>query len=103
MNAIQSALAKGMSVLTSSTMGNGSTFRLRGSAMTFAASITSRIVPDSIGGRALETTIVAPRSYFTALPAEGAVFENTETGAAYRYIETLPGAGGFINIIVRSE
>lgn len=103
MNATQTALARGLAVLTSPTSGNGETFRVRGVTATFAASLTSQVVPDGIGGRILETILVAPRSAFTSLPSEGTVFETVPSGTSYRYIETHPGAGGFVNIVVRSE
>lgn len=101
MNAIQSALAHGLSVLTSTTCGNGEVFRVRGSSDEFAASLTSQIVNDGIGGRIIETIMVVQRSTFSALPTEGTVIENVVTGAEYRYVETRPSVGGFINIVVR--
>ena len=89
-------------MLTSPTMANGETFRVHGSSTTFSASLTSQIVPDGIGGRIIETIIVALRSAFASLPTEGAVFESVTSGLSYRFVEIRPGAGGFINIVVRS-
>lgn len=103
MNAMQAALARGLAVLASPTFGNGETFRVRGASTMFSASLTSQIINDGIGGRIVETILVAPRSAFASLPTEGAVFESVTSGASYRYVETRPGAGGFINIVVRSE
>jgi hypothetical protein len=100
-NAIQSALARGLSVLASP-LGNGETFRLRGVTATFDGSLTSQIVNDGIGGRIIETILVAPRSAFASLPTEGAVFDSVTSSLSYRFVEIRPGAGGFINIVVRS-
>jgi len=103
MNATQTALAQGLAVLTSPTTGNGETFRLHGVTATFDGAITSQVVNDGIGGRIMETILVAPRSYFAALPTEGAVFDSVTSGLSYRFVEIRPGAGGFINIVVRSN
>lgn len=102
MNAIQTALARGLAVLASPTFGNGETFRVRGGSATFSASLTSQIINDGIGGRIIETILAAPRSAFASLPAEGAVFESVTTGSEYRVVECRPLAGGYINIVVRS-
>lgn len=96
-----SALARGLAVLTSS-QGHGETFRAHGSASTFAASLTSQIIPDGIGGRIVETIICADRSAFSALPAEGAVIARTSPAESFRVVECRTGAGGFINIVVRN-
>lgn len=96
-----SALARGLAVLTSS-QGHGETFRAHGSASTFAASLTSQIVPDGIGGRIMEATLCAPRSAFTTLPTDGTVIERADASESFRVVECRPGAGGYINIIVRN-
>lgn len=103
MNAIQTALARGLAVLASPTFGNGETFRVRGGSATFSASLTSQIINDGIGGRIIETILAAPRSAFASLPAEGAVFESVTTGSEYRFVEIRPSAGGYINVVVRGS
>lgn len=103
MNAIQTALARGLAVLASPTFGNGETFRVRGGSATFSASLTSQIINDGIGGRIIETILAVHRSAFASLPADGAVFESVTTGAEYRFVEVRPGAGGYINVVVRGS
>lgn len=100
-SAIDSALGRGLSVLAG-TSGNGESFRVHGSGTTFLASLTSQVVPDGIGGRILETALVAPRSAFSVLPTDGTVIERSDASESFRVVECRPGAGGFINIIVRN-
>lgn len=95
------ALARGIAVLASSD-GHGESFRVHGSGTTFLASLTSQVVPDGIGGRILETALVAPRSAFSALPADGLVIERADASEFFRVVECRTGAGGYINIIVRN-
>ena len=98
---IDSALARGLDVLAGNS-GNGESFRVRGSGSTFSASLTSQIVPDGIGGRIMETVLCVARSAFTALPAEGTVIEREDASESFRVAECRPGAGGFIDVIVRN-
>ena len=100
-SAIDSALGRGLSVLAG-TSGNGESFRVHGSGTTFLASLTSQVVPDGIGGRILETALVAPRSAFSALPADGLVIERADASEFFRVVECRPAAGGYIDVIVRS-
>ena len=97
-SAVHSALARGLDVLASSA-GNGEAFTA--GSVSFTGSITSQIIPDGIGGRIVETIICADRSAFSALPAEGAVIARTSPAESFRVAECRPGAGGFIDIIVR--
>lgn len=98
-SAVHSALARGLAVLASSA-GNGEAFTA--GSVSFTGSITSQIIPDGIGGRIVETIICADRSAFSALPAEGAVIARTSPAESFRVVECRPGAGGFINIVVRN-
>lgn len=102
MNAIQTALARGLAVLASPTFGNGESFRVHGATPTFSAVLTSQIVPDGIGGRIMETIICAHRSAFSSLPREGSVIYHDGSSETYRVVECRPLAGGYINIVVRS-
>lgn len=99
-SALDTALARGLDVLTGAA-GNGESFRVHGASATFSASLTSQVVPDGIGGRIVETIICADRSAFSALPAEGAVIARTSPAESFRVVECRPGAGGFIDIVVR--
>lgn len=101
-NAVQSALARGLARLASP-RGNGEVFRLVGGVGTFSASLSSQTVPDGLGGRIVETVMLAIRSAFSSLPSEGAVIEAVDGGASYRVCEIRPAAAGYINIIVRHE
>ena len=100
-SALDTALARGLDVLAG-TSGNGEGFRVRGAITTFSASLTSQIVPDGIGGRIMETVLCVARSAFTSLPAEGTVIEREDGSESFRVVECRPGAGGFIDIIVRN-
>ena len=100
-SALDTALARGLDVLAG-TSGNGEGFRVRGAAMSFSGSLTSQIVPDGIGGRIMETMLCARRSAFSALPAEGTVIDRSDASESFRVVECRPGAGGYINIIVRN-
>jgi len=97
---IDTALARGLDILAGDT-GNGERFRVHGSTATFSASLTSQIVPDGIGGRIMETVLCVARSAFTALPTEGTVIERADASESFRVAECRPGAGGFIDIVVR--
>lgn len=97
---IDSALGRGLAVLAGDS-GNGESFRVHGSTATFSASLTSQIVPDGIGGRIMETVLCVARSAFTALPTEGTVIERADASESFRVAECRPGAGGFIDIVVR--
>lgn len=109
-NAVQSALGEGLAMLASAA-GNGDTYRVAGASTTWFASLTSEIKPDGIGGRILITKLLVLRSAFSTLPAEGVVIEGvtvagavvTATGDKWAVVGYEPAAGGFINIIVRSE
>lgn len=98
---IDTALARGLDVLTGAT-GNGESFRVHGASATFSASLTSQVVPDEIGGRIMETVLCVARSAFTSLPAEGTVIERADASESFRVAECRPGAGGYIDVIVRS-
>ena len=95
------ALARGLAVLASSD-GHGESFRVHGATPTFSAVLTSQIVPDGIGGRIMETVLCVARSALTALPAEGTVIERDDASESFRVVECRPGAGGFIDVIVRN-
>ena len=95
------ALARGLAVLASSD-GHGETFRVHGATPTFSAVLTSQIVPDGIGGRLMESTLCAPRSAFSAPPTDGTVIDRSDASESFRVVECRPGAGGYINIIVRN-
>ena len=99
-SAVHSALAIGLAVLASDA-GNGEAFTL--GALSFTGSITSQEKPDGLGGRFVETTILALRSAFSALPAEGDVVTQTATSAKFRVLFCRPNSGGFFNIHVGAE
>lgn len=99
-SALDTALARGLDVLTGAT-GNGEIFRVHGASAIFSASLTSQIVPDEIGGCIMETVLCVARSAFTSLPAEGTVIERADASESFRVAECRPGAGGFIDIVVR--
>ncbi len=101
-NAVQSALAQGLTLLASPAV-NGESYRLAGATATWLASLTYEVKPDGIGGRVLITKLLAPRSAFSTLPADGAVIESVTTADKWSVVGYEPSAGGFINIIVRSE
>lgn len=103
MNAAQTALARGLAVLTSPTQGNGETFRVKGETATFTGVLSSQQVNDSNFGRITESVLLAPASAFAARPAEGTVIVNVDTGAEHRVAFTRPAPTGFLNIVLRSE
>lgn len=99
-SAAQSALARGLAVLSSS-QGHGEAFRVPG-GVAFTAVLNSQSVPDGIGGRIVETVLLAPRSAFATLPGEGTALEAVDTGDLYRVVDHRPAPAGYINIAVRS-
>lgn len=99
-SAATSALARGLAVLASS-RGHGEAFRAAG-GVAFTAVINSQPVPDGLGGRIVETVMLAPRSAFVSLPSEGAEIESVDSGDKYRVVDHRPAPAGYINIVVRS-
>lgn len=87
--------------MLASDAGNGDAFTL--GALSFTGSITHQEKPDGIGGRFIETTILALRSAFSALPVEGDIVTQTATSAKYRVLFCRPNSGGYFNIHVGSE
>ena len=100
-SALDSLIARGLDLHVGSNC-FGESFRVRGAITPFSASITSQIVPDGIGGRLMESTLCAPRSAFSVLPTDGTVIERSDASESFRVVECRPGAGGYINIIVRN-
>lgn len=95
------ALARGLAAL-SSPQGCGEAFRVVGSDVAFTGALNSQSVPDGLGGRTVETTLLVPRSAFTTLPTEGTMIECVDSGDKYRVAAHRPAPTGYTSLILRS-